>query len=63
MKSKYKGVLWQSNVLKWKANIQYKGEKRYLGTFSSERDAAIAYDKECISLGLPPVNILKPLNK
>ena len=31
--------------------------------FATEREAAIAVDKELINRGKPPVNILKPLKK
>lgn len=60
-KSKYKGVTWSLASGKyeiWTASKMYKG-KKYQKTFKNEREAALAYDKFCISFGLEPVNILK----
>lgn len=41
-KSKYKGVHFFKG--KWVARIQVKGERKYLGSFESEEEAAKAYD-------------------
>jgi hypothetical protein len=38
--SKYKGVCWLKRDSKWRAQIR----RQYLGSFSSEEDAARAYD-------------------
>jgi hypothetical protein len=46
--SKYWGVSLRSTG-KWEANIHVHGRTRYLGKFSSEEDAATAYDR-CVGL-------------
>ena len=61
--SKYRGVTKRRKVSSnhdkiWEASHQYKKE-RWTGRFMTEREAAIAYDRRCIELGLEPVNILK----
>lgn len=43
--SKYKGVSWVSSRKKWRASIQKDKVNKSLGYFSSDIDAAIAYDK------------------
>lgn len=66
-KSKYKGVYHsmsstRSKLMKegyWIAQKIHKG-KKYQKVCVEERDAALAYDKMCLSLGLEPVNILVP---
>ena len=42
--SRFKGVIWDKSVSKWKANIGLDGKAYYLGTFEDEEDAARAYD-------------------
>lgn len=42
--SKYLGVSWQKKNKKWRAQIQINGEKRCLGLFDDEIEAAKAYD-------------------
>jgi hypothetical protein len=42
--SQYKGVDWQKNRGSWRARIQ----RRYLGSFADEKDAARAYDTAAI---------------
>ncbi|MEZ7496457.1 hypothetical protein QO206_13245 [Leeuwenhoekiella aequorea] len=59
-KSKYKGVyahLSDGKYINWVAIKKYKG-KQYRKTQSTERAAALSYDKMCLSFGLEPVNIL-----
>jgi hypothetical protein len=42
--SQYKGVWFDSVKQVWKASIRFKDKRHYIGQFSSEIDAAIAYD-------------------
>lgn len=42
--SKYKGVCWDKNRMKWMAYIKNKGKITNIGRFSSEKDAASAYN-------------------
>jgi len=44
-KSKYKGVGYLPKTGRWKATIHRNHEKRHLGTYSTEAEAAKAYDK------------------
>ncbi|MBN1788745.1 MAG: HNH endonuclease [Sedimentisphaerales bacterium] len=43
--SKYKGVTWHKDQKKWRVCISYNGERKRLGAFENEEDAAKAYDK------------------
>jgi len=42
--SKYKGVCWDSSKGLWMASIYLDGKNKYLGRFTSEREAAGTYD-------------------
>jgi hypothetical protein len=42
--SKYRGVTWHKKDLRWQASIEIKGKCKYLGQFSKEKEAALAYD-------------------
>ena len=42
--SPYRGVVWSAQKNKWMARIKADGKQRYLGSFTSEIDAAVAYD-------------------
>ena len=42
--SVYRGVCWYKRHGKWMANIGIDGKNKNLGYFTSEREAAIAYD-------------------
>lgn len=60
-KSKYKGVqafINQNRQICWQATKQHNG-KTYKKNYPTEREAAVSYDKMCLSFGLEPVNILK----
>ena len=41
--SKYKGVYWHKQHKKWCASIQVNKSRKHLGLFSSQEDAALAY--------------------
>jgi hypothetical protein len=43
--SKYTGVSWQNRDKRWKASIRINGNSIYLGYFTDESEAAIAYQK------------------
>lgn len=42
--SRYKGVVWHRRVAKWQASIKLDGRFIYLGVFTSEEEAALAYN-------------------
>ena len=48
--SKYLGVSWCNTYKKWKAAITHNYKLFKLGSFDSELDAAIAYNKKAIAL-------------
>jgi hypothetical protein len=48
--SKYKGVSKSKGAKKWAASISKKGEKFRLGTYDTELEAAMAYDKQALEL-------------
>lgn len=50
--SEYKGVTWRSDIQKWRASINYKGDKIEAGFSDNERGAAILRDKKIIALCL-----------
>jgi len=42
--SGYNGVYWHKNAKKWQAQIRFNGKRTHLGLFTSEIEAAKAYD-------------------
>lgn len=42
--SPYKGVHWSSRDRRWQARIKQHGRSIYLGNFTAEKNAALAYD-------------------
>jgi hypothetical protein len=43
--SRFKGVSWHKNSGKWIAVIQIDGKSKYLGLYTDEIEAALAYDR------------------
>ncbi len=48
--SKYKGVSWHTKNGKWRARITLNYQNIYIGCFTSEREAAKAYDRKAKQL-------------
>ena len=42
----YKGVSFHKSTNRWRAVIRIEGKQKHLGTFSNDRDAHLAYEKE-----------------
>jgi len=48
--SRFKGVSWSKEVLKWRAGINKDGKQHYLGYFNSEEEAALAYNTAALEM-------------
>ena len=48
--SRFKGVSWHKRDKKWKGKIVHNGRRISLGNFSSEEEAARAYDAKALKL-------------
>lgn len=48
--SQYKGVHWNKVKQRWHAQIKKDGKPKYLGLFSSEKDAALAYNRAALEM-------------
>lgn len=51
MSSRYIGVSWDKRQRVWKSLITINSKMVYLGAYSRERDAALAYDERAATLG------------
>jgi len=58
--SQYIGVFFDKNNNVWKASTSYCNKNYYLGTFSTEEDAARAYDKKVLELYGEDANLNLP---
>lgn len=50
--SKYVGVYWNKKSNNWQSNIMIDGKIQYLGSFSSEYKAHLAYQNELNKLSI-----------
>ena len=48
--SGYKGVSWNKQVKKWRAQIKYMKKSIYIGYYTTPQEAAEAYNKKAIEL-------------
>ena len=55
--SSYQGVSWYKQKKKFRAYISVKNKMKHLGYFTCELEAARAYDKALVGIGLKPVNL------
>jgi len=52
--SKWRGVSWSKANCKWHSCIQVDGKKKHLGSFTFEKEAALAYNYAAIEHGYSP---------
>jgi len=55
--SPYPGVAWNKAKKKWRTHIEIKSKTKHLGYYTCELEAARAYDKALVGLGLKPINV------
>lgn len=63
---RYKGVYKKKKMKRFVyfyAKHKHEGKEWTSGYYKTQRDAALAYDKRLISLGLEPINILRRIIK
>lgn len=48
--SGYNGVWWGNREQKWLVSIQYRGKKKYIGSFHDKLEAAKAYNEKALEL-------------
>jgi len=58
-KSKFVGVVWNKKDKKWQSQIQVNLQRKYLGQYSSEIEAAKAYNKYITDNNLTHFNLNK----
>ena len=46
--SRHKGGYWHKRDHVWMARIQAEGKERYIGSYKTEREAALAYNKAAV---------------
>jgi hypothetical protein len=49
--SRHRGVSYEKQTGKWRAQIQFDGKKRHLGLYVDEGAAAAAYASACREIG------------
>lgn len=52
--SRYRGVSWNGSRKKWVVNITVDGVKTFLGRFTNEKEAGLAYNYAALSEGFYP---------
>lgn len=46
--SKYKGVYWHKRDKVWMVRIQAEGKEKYIGSYKTEQEAALAYNEAAL---------------